>query len=532
MQELLQQIREQLNRIWENLPPQQKVLFVAAPVILLVSMLVAIFLASRPVMVTLVQSDDPAQLGRIANYLGEQGVSFESAQNAILVDEGVRNRARMMIAQEGLIGSTAGPGFELFDELRLGMTQQMFDMHYRRALENKLSRMITEGDPSVMHAYVTLTIPEESLFRQDQAFPSASVKLISRSQISQRAVRGVQYLVAAAVPKLTAENVIVADGSNNILSEEAGDPLYGGASKKLEIQRAYENHIRDNVVRQLQSYIKNQKFNVSVVVTQNWEQRRSEAVHIESDNQAPVSERSYSEQSTSRGILGPPGPSSNIQDTGIGAEGDATGSKIEESLINYQYPWMKTFTQEDIGEIEQINVAVGIDYKLNDDDGSRAPYTQEELDTLERLLRVAAGLSPQPLTGDPNHFILASIPFDDTLERDLARQRMWENITSIVRSLLPLLLLAVLGYFAYIFFQRAFATPELEVDSMEEEVPIEPVTEAKELTLSQLGLAEFGDIASLPAEEQRRLKMQEHVINYAAEKPEEVAAIIKAWLSS
>nr|HQH73762.1 hypothetical protein [bacterium] len=59
-----------------------------------------------------------------------------------------------------------------------------------------------------------------------------------------------------------------------------------------------------------------------------------------------------------------------------------------------------------------------------------------------------------------------------------------------------------------------------------------PVSEAKELSLSQLGLSEFGDIASLPAEEQRRLKMQEHVIHYAAEKPDEVAAIIKAWLSA
>ena len=97
-------------------------------------------------------------------------------------------------------------------------------------------------------------------------------------------------------------------------------------------------------------------------------------------------------------------------------------------------------------------------------------------------------------------------------------------------ALFFMLWLGIIGVLAYLFFQKAFAPKPIE-EGEAEEVPIEPVTEPRELSLAQLGLAEFGDITSLPAEEQRRLKMQEHVISYAQEKPEEVAAIIKAWLS-
>ena len=60
---------------------------------------------------------------------------------------------------------------------------------------------------------------------------------------------------------------------------------------------------------------------------------------------------------------------------------------------------------------------------------------------------------------------------------------------------------------------------------------VEPVVSSQELTLSQLGISQFGDISSLPADQQRRLKMEEHVRNFSQTNPEDVAGIIRSWLS-
>ena len=65
----------------------------------------------------------------------------------------------------------------------------------------------------------------------------------------------------------------------------------------------------------------------------------------------------------------------------------------------------------------------------------------------------------------------------------------------------------------------------------EELEPIEPVVSTREMTLAELGISQFGDISALPPEQQRRLKMEEHVRNYGMTNPEEVAAIIRSWLS-
>lgn len=93
MQEFVQQLRDQLTRIWETLSLQQKVIFVSAPVLLLLFMAVAVYWASRPQLVTLVTMDDRSQLAAIADYLSQQGVRYEIPnERTILVDKNQRAR--------------------------------------------------------------------------------------------------------------------------------------------------------------------------------------------------------------------------------------------------------------------------------------------------------------------------------------------------------------------------------------------------------------------------------------------------------
>ncbi|HOJ58913.1 MAG TPA: flagellar basal-body MS-ring/collar protein FliF [bacterium] len=532
MQEFVQQLRDQLTRIWETLSLQQKVIFVSAPVLLLLFMAVAVYWASRPQLVTLVTMDDRSQLAAIADYLSQQGVRYEIPnERTILVDKNQRARLLMQLAKEDLISGRTGPGWEIFDQTTLGMTDRMFDAQFKRALENELASTIVQGSNNIASADVHLNIPKDRLFRADSSPPTASVKVVSRGILSKEQVQGIQNLVAMAVEKLEPKRVAVLDSKNQLLSEDADiEPGVTLKAKQLEIQLFIENTLRTKVENALERLVGRDNYLVEVNVRPDWTEKSTKQTHIDSTNPAVISEKTYAEENTVPTTSGPPGVEANVQDTGIGATGGVSGTNIEETITNYQYPWFETLVKDPIGEVKEISVAIALDF-VEDEQNNKVPRTPEQIDKLTRLLRTMVTLPEVQVPGDVHKFTLIEYPFDDTEARMMARAELWQNVSALSRSVLPVIFFLIVAYLAYYLFQRAFAPSERE-EGVQEEIPIEPVSEAKELSLSQLGLSEFGDIASLPAEEQRRLKMQEHVIHYAAEKPDEVAAIIKAWLSA
>ena len=533
MNEFFQQIREQVTRIWENLSMQQKVLFVAAPVVMLLALIFAVYLASRPQMVTLISLDNPSQLDRIVTKLEEENINYKIAdERTIQVDKSIKARALMKLSGESLIGPDTGTGWSVFDQTRLGMTDRMFDTQYKIAIQDELEKTIVSGADNIVDARVHITFAETSLFKEDSVSPSASVKLITRGNVNKEQVLGIQNLVAGSIPKLEINKVYVLGQNNKVLSEDnSTETGVGEKTKQLEMQLTIEDILRRKVEDTLSKLVGENNYDVKVTATLDLTKERSDQTVIQNDSPAPLSEKTYEEISSSPSISGAPGVESNAQtqDTGVGSQ-TASNTSINESITNYQYPWMKIIKEMPIGEIKEISVSIALNYEEDPQTGDRIPHTPELLDKIRQKTRADVGLPPDAAADTIHKFVLIDYLFSDAQARQMARDRMCSQATGITTTFLPLILLLVLGFFAYRFFQSAFAPPEIEGEEMEE-VPIEPVTETKELSLSQLGLAEFGDIASLPAEEQRRLKMQEHVINYASEKPEEVAAIIKAWLT-
>ncbi len=531
MPEFMQQIKEQVSRVWQTLSVQQKTMFIAAPVVLLVALGVATYLASRPRLTSLVTSQDSAQLAQIITYLDNNGIYYETpSANKILVNATDKPKVVMQLAGQDLIGPSMGAGFELFDQTKFGMTDRQFAMQAKRALQNELSMMIVKGADQITDANVIIQVPPKRMFKSDQTESSASVKLVMRGSLSDEQVRGIQNLVAAAVGNLKPRMVIVLNSRNEPLSEDSDvQSNVAKMTKQLEVKQRVENDLYSKLVSVLEEIVGPDNYRVVVNSTLDWEEKVIQNVHYDANSPAQVSGKEYSEENTTPSIAGPPGVDSNVQDTGIGAEGGVTGSSIEETISNFVFPWFDTHIKEEVGEIKKIAVSIFLNY-VEDANGVMVEIDPVKTDLLKRGLRAAVGLAEMATPIETDVFTLTSYEFDTSVESKLFKQQLWQNVTTAVRSLIPMILLFALGYFAYIFFQRAFAPEDIEEEE-EEEIPIEPVTEAKKLTLSQLGLAEFGDVASLPAEEQRRLKMQEHVINYAAEKPEEVAAIIKAWLN-
>lgn len=59
----------------------------------------------------------------------------------------------------------------------------------------------------------------------------------------------------------------------------------------------------------------------------------------------------------------------------------------------------------------------------------------------------------------------------------------------------------------------------------------EPVKTTRALTGRELGIHDIDDTGALPAEAQRRLRMEEIIRDFSSLSPEETANIIKGWLN-
>ena len=122
-------------------------------------------------------------------------------------------------------------GFELFNKSDMGLTEFAQRINYQRALQGELARTIMTIE-AVDTARVHLSLPEQTVFREDRRAPRASVSIQTRpgKVLTASAVRGVQRLVAAAVPDLSIADVVILD--------QAGEEVSGASLTSQDISSA------------------------------------------------------------------------------------------------------------------------------------------------------------------------------------------------------------------------------------------------------------------------------------------------------
>jgi len=154
-------------------------------------------------------------------------------------------------------------GFELFNKSDMGLTEFAQKINYQRALQGELARTIMTMD-AVDSARIHLSIPEPTIFREDRRPPKASVTIITRPgmQLSDGTVRGVQRLIAAAVPDLEVANVVILDGHGQVVSPDAA--ASSPASSAEQQQEAVEQYYAAKVKQALDRTYPNSGIEVSV----------------------------------------------------------------------------------------------------------------------------------------------------------------------------------------------------------------------------------------------------------------------------
>lgn len=393
----------QFQETFKKLTMLQKVSVVSAVVAVVISVMVVVYWANRPVykMLFAGMSSDDAAL--VIENLKAQNIPYkiEDGGAKITVPEQFVYETRLNLAREG-IPKGGGSGLELFDKTSFGMTEFMQNINYQRALQGELARTIGSLK-EISEARVHLTLPKDRLFVSDEESAKASVilRLKNGENLGREEVKAIASLVSGAVKGLSTENVSIVDTSGRLLSEflsEDAEPLML-TQTQLEYQRKVEKDLENKVNEILGRTLG--VGNAVAKVTADIDFAKRDVTKEEFDpNPVLRSQQSLEINSTNKPEApeGVPGVQSNLAEPDITPAGTNQEYQKSEETQNFEIGKTVTVEQKPYGTIKRVTVAVVVDDKKEpgeDDKGEEVlvgkPRTEEEMKSIKNLVAMAVG---------------------------------------------------------------------------------------------------------------------------------------------
>jgi flagellar M-ring protein FliF len=372
-----------------NTTPKGKAVIAASAIGILAIVLVMVKLASAPSYTTMLTGVDPAETGKITAALDSAGVGYRIDNNgtALSVDKGMVAQARIALAEQGLPGR-GQPGFELFDKQKLGASDFQQKVTYQRALEGQISSTIGQIQ-GVGGATVSLVLPEDQLFAQDQTPATAAVLLQGdSSNVDPAAVRGIASLVSSSVKGLKPANVSITDAAGQLLwpSSDAS-AANGGGTNKLTAQTRYNTSLQGSLDAMLAQTVGPGKAHVQVSSDLNVDQSTLDKLTYAKKG-VPLKQTNETERlrGAGAGAGGSAGTSSNLPS--YAAAGGAGGnSNYQRKSTTTDFGIDKTVQRTKVapGQVNRLSVGLVVDKSV--------PPAQ--VAQLKNAVSAAAGIDPK-----------------------------------------------------------------------------------------------------------------------------------------
>ncbi|WP_062204840.1 flagellar basal-body MS-ring/collar protein FliF [Demequina salsinemoris] len=518
----------------------QKVIIGMLGVILVIGGFAVFQWSSKPSMAPLFTNLSSTDAAAIVGQLDASGVNYQltAGGGTILVPEDQLYDTRLAVASAGLT-TTSAVGYDLLDNMSMTSSEFQQQVTYQRALEGELAQTI-EAMNGVETASVKLALPEETVFSDEQAAPTASVfvETSAGASLGTQNVQAIANLVSASIDGMAAEDVAVIDADGNVLSTVgAEDSTLLQASATAD----YETRIASNVQTMLDQILGEGNAVVSVTAELDYDETQTTSETFSSDPSAqPLSESGTVEQysgtssSTETGVLGP----DNISVPAASASpGDYTNqSWVKNNAVNK----VTEITENAPGTVsrQSVSVVTNADAAVAVDDA-----------TLESMVAAAAGIDAT--RGDV--LSVSSMAFD-TSQADEAAAAISEAtaaaqaaatqsmIVSIVKwSLLALgILILVIVLMVRSRKKKKDERVQLSLEAVEElEARAQEALEARSQALIDAAAQEAeGDMfaaleaAPVPDIDTVALAIREEITAFAQEQPAEVADVLRGWISS
>ena len=491
---------------------------------------------------------------------------FNDSGNAILVPAQRVHDVRLRLAAQGLPRGSA-VGFELMEGQKFGISQFAEQINYQRGLEGELARTI-QSIAAVQAARVHLAIPKPTVFMREELKPSASVllNLYPGRALEPVQIAGIQNLVAASVPQLSAANVTLLDQSGALLSQMKSKLLEAGLDPT---QVKYVQEVEASIIKRVEDILAplvgpgNARVQIAADIDFSQSEQTAET-HRPNTTPPDISIRSQqtsetaSTSPTAQGVPGalsnqPPVPASAPLTQppvagagGTGAPGQTLPGQInaagvqapiasvaqpistsKNSTINYEIDKTIRHVKQSVGTIRRLSAAVVVNQRKEigkDGKPANRALPDAELKQISDLVKEAMGFNKD--RGDT--ISVANAPFTVVeKEEGLPAWRDPETVSlakdlikyGVIAAIVAYLLLGVVRPLIRTMLERppgerAAAGGQIDVIAGEEEgeaeEPVKHVPTAAELLEKKLTRA-------------RALAQQD---------PQAVANIIKEWMGA
>lgn len=514
MIQLIRQFFSHVSTLFKRFPPERRVAMGVIFLAIITACVVLFVWALKPQYKMLYSDLSLEDSGKIVQVLEEEKIPFriEREGQSILVPSEKVYETRMKLASQEL-PSEGGTGWEIFDKPSLGVTDFVQKLNFRRGLEGELSRTILQLEP-VEAVRVHLVMPKESLFRETQKEPMASVSLRLRrgQQLSAEQVDGISHMVASAVEGLKLENVTVIDSKGYVLSErKEADSMIRLTATQLDIQNRIENRLQEKGRELLDRRFGPGRSTIQVTAKLDFRTLETTSEQYDSDNPAVRSEEFTTSTSTGS---------------------DTSSSNTENNVTNYELSLTQERRVKPVGEIERLTIAIMVDGNYIDVTDSATgeairefiPLESSELTEIGTTIKMALGFDAQ--RGD--EMKVTSVPMQETEMIDIREMTVmdrWSTFYRYTQKIAPLVAILFLLLLIRNFLRKA---EYVAAEGVARKRKLQLAPGAEEKLLEALHLPDIE--AGISAEARKDAQLHAQVVNYIKDKPETAAKLVRSWL--
>ncbi|MEM1381550.1 MAG: flagellar basal-body MS-ring/collar protein FliF [Pseudomonadota bacterium] len=496
MTQLLERLKEMSSR--------QQIIAAGGVIVTIFVLVLMLHMATAKKMALLYSGLDEAAAGEVIAALDAEGIEYDVRGRSLFVPETMRDRLRLMLAQQDL-PSPGSQGYELLDNLDgFSTTSEMFSVTYWRAKEGELARTLMTM-PGIKAARVHIGAEDRGAFSRRNRQRTASVTVTAPGGLDDAQVKAIRYMTALAVPDLPASEVAVIDTARGLLTSSGNLPNLNENRRAEALEADLLQLLEARVGRG------NARVTVAMDVT-----RRREAIQArEIDPESRVVTDSMREemQSTEQGTDRAVTIASDLPDgEDTGNERSAQSNETREE-VSYAVSTTDRTIEVLPGAIERLSVAVLLNEVVGED-GVVIPRTADEIQALESLVRAAAGIDES--RGDS--MIVRSLPFDQPEIIDETPDPSWTETLVSDRLIETAVLGAILLLFG-LFVLRPIFTSQGSAGA-------EPLVLAEALDGGEVP-AFLADGAMAPVASGDPVML---LRDRSAEKQEAAATLLNAWL--
>ncbi|MGE0463721.1 MAG: flagellar basal-body MS-ring/collar protein FliF [Vicinamibacterales bacterium] len=543
------QLLAHLKRLTSTLTPRQIASLAGVFVAVVGVVAGSAYWVNAPSYVLLYSDLDAESAAAVTARLKGQEIPYvlEEGGRAIRVPAERVDELRLDLASQGL-PTTGRIGFEIFDRTAFGTTEFLEHVNYRRGLEGELARTIGTI-AEVASARVHIALARDSLFtaHAEEAKASVVLKLRSSKPLSAATVNGIAGLVAASVESLRPEAVVIVDTFGRPLTQ-GGAEAEEATGASVERQQRVERDMAARVVALLEPVVG--PGHVRVNVSAKLDIESQEETEERWDPTTVVRSRQASSEGTAAagagGIAGaranaPPASSTAPAETAAPVLAAAPPGGRTTETTNYEVSKVTRHTIVPQGRLSRLSVAVILDDErttATDESGrtqvSSKPRSPEDLERVQRLVAAAVGLDPA--RGD--QLTVENIAFgDQSVVEQPPAGPLWRELPRQVAPYAPQILriAAVVGIalLALVMILRPMMRAVIAAPALQAAAAVGAPGQTPRTVAEMENAIEAELDAALPesAEARRLPVLSRRIARRAEEQPEDLARLVRSWLT-